>query len=137
MAWNYDASLIDSSGRSWVRFRVGDTSSGSQLVSDEEIDAVLNLHPKERAAAFVARSIGAYFARKADKRVGRLSISMAQTSEHYFDLADDLDRESGLSAKPYAGGISVSDVEAEEADTDRPERAAYIGQFDNLGAVSS
>lgn len=135
MAFSYASTNIDSSGLSWVRFRVGDTSSGSALLEDAEIEALLDSHPKERAAALAARGIAAWFARRVDKQVGKLRISMAQASEHYFDLADRLEKETGTSAKPYAGGISVSDVESEESDTDRPDRMFSVGQFDHTGTI--
>lgn len=131
MTWSYESTAPGSSAKSWVRMRIGDTSSGNALLSDEEILALLtDQGDKYLAAAVAAESIGAKYAIKTDKTVGRLSISMAKASEHYFTLATRLRAEAGSHAGLYAGGISADDEDDEEADTDRVEPGISIGQFD-------
>lgn len=140
--YSYLSSDPGSSDRSWVRLRIGDNSSADVLLYDEEIDVLLASEGgKYAAAASAARSIGARYARKTDKQIGRLRISMAQASQHYFDLADKLDTEAATAiggmddiVVPYAGGISLSDRDSDADDTDRPEYSFIRGQFDNPNA---
>jgi len=139
MTWSYLSSDPGSSDRSWVRLRIGDHSSGEQLLQDEEIEVFLSdAGSKYSAAAAAARAIGAHFARKVDKAVGKLRISMQQASEGYFDLADRLEREASIGdgatgslQLPYAGGISLADKAVDESDTDAPDYAFTRGQFDH------
>lgn len=89
---------------------------------------------KYAAAAAAARSIGASFSRKVTKEVGKLKISMAEASNHYFSLAEQLDRESHRNAGgAWAGGLSVSDKETQRDDTDWTGERFTSGQFDHPG----
>jgi len=135
MGFSFASSNVGSSDLSWVRFRVGDTSSGSYRLDDEEINALVSEQGnKYIAAAICAEAIGAGFAQRVDKTVGKLQISMSQASERYFKLADRLRAEAGMRAEPYAGGISQSDKDSEEADTDRVSPNFTIAQFDAPGS---
>jgi len=137
MAWSYDSTAPNSSDKSWVRLRIGDTSSGDQLLQDEEISAfVTSEGNREMGAALAAEAIGAQFARKVDKSVGKLAISFSQASEHYFALAERLRREVAVGAGPYAGGISQADKDANEADTDVVAPSFTVQQFDSQAVYS-
>ena len=114
---------------------VGDnTTTPANELEDEDIDVLLSDHgSKERAAIAAARALGAKYARKADKTVGRFSISASQISKNYYALADQLAKTldtivGGLAL--YAGGISIADKDTEKADTDRVVPAFERGQFD-------
>ena len=141
MSWSYLSSGPGSSDRSWVRLRVGDNSSGDQLLQNEEIDLLLSeAGNKYAAGAAAARAIAAHYGRNVSKTIGKLRIEMSQASEAYRSLAEDLDDEaaSGAAASdgmnsPYAGGVSLSDRASDAADTDRPDYAFTRGQFDNPG----
>lgn len=136
MTWSYLSSEPGSSDRSWVRLKVGDNASDTPELQDEEIDLLLaDEGSKERAAVAAARALGARFARRADKKVGRLSINASQIAKQFFTLADELEkgqsRKAGGSDGIYAGGISISDKKSEESDTDRVDPAFARNQFDN------
>lgn len=142
MSWSYLSTAPGSSDRSWVRLRIGDNSSGDQQLQNEEIDMLLASEgSKYAAAAAAARTIGAKFATRVDRTIGKLRISMAQASDHYFKLAETLDSEAAAGAAsegmdpPFAGGISIADKDASKADTDRPAYAFTRGQFDHPGAA--
>lgn len=122
-----------------MRLRTGDTSSGDVLLDDGAIESLVTLEGnKELAAAAAADSIAAVFARKVDKAVGKLRISLTQASEHYFSLAERLRSEASMrNVSAYAGGISRSDRDSELADTDRSGPQFSVGQFDNPGIASS
>ena len=138
MTWTFTLANVGSSARSWIRTRVGDTSSGNQLIQDEEIDAFIGSESNQWAAAVLtAESIAGSFARQTDKRVGKLQIGKGGASEHYYALADRLRNEMGHRAGVYAGGVSVADMQADDADTDRVDPAFSVGQFDNPGTDST
>lgn len=134
MTWTYSGNP-SSSTRDEVRFLVGDTDTTDQLVSDEEIAYSVAEQPTTMlAAALVAQSIASKFARKADKSVGDLSIAYSQQAKAYQDLEKRL-RETAArrgSAAPYCGGISVSDKETVDADTDRVQPIFQRAEFNNL-----
>ncbi len=121
-----------------MRLKISDNSSSNVELQDEEIDMLLSDEgSKERAAISAARAIGANYARKSDKKIGRLAISMGQVAQHYFDLADELekglDRRTGGATGIYAGGIRESDKLIDEQDPDRVAPAFAVDQFDNPG----
>ena len=110
---------------------LGDTSSGNPLLQDEEIDAITSFEGgRDLAAAYCAETIGATFAGKVDKTVGKLKISQSQASGHYFGLAERLRFKANSRAAPSAGGISIDDTRDEEQRPDRVKPAFSIGFTD-------
>ena len=136
MTWTYTSTDPGGTNKDWVRLKIGDTSSGDQLLQDEEITALLtDAGAKRRAAVLACRSIGARFARRADKGVGKLNIAASQAAKAYFDLALTLEREQAVSVAPYAGGISIADKEIDLSDSDRVDPLFTVGQYDDPGTV--
>ena len=82
------------------------------------------------AAVRAAEAIGAIFARRVDKTVGKLKLSLSQASMSYFKLADRLQLEANSAGVAYAGGVSISDVRTEREDSDRPAPVFELDQFD-------
>ena len=139
MTWSYLSTAPASSDRSWIRFRIQDNSSDDQLLQDEGLDLLLEDAGREKAAEQAARTVAAKFARRADKEVGKLRIASAQLAKTYFDLADALKQEfagsiTGGASGMYAGGTSLSDMQTEIDDDDRPEPAFKRKQFDFPGS---
>lgn len=134
MTWTYSGNP-SASTRDEVRFLVGDTDTADQLAQDEEIAYAVAQEANARAAAArVARAIAAKFARKADKSVGDLRISYKQQYDNYIALADELTRDAAIyGAMPYAGGISESDKDSVEDDSDRVNPSFKRGMHDNPG----
>jgi hypothetical protein len=95
MTWTYSG-YPDSDPLDEVRFRVGDTDTTDQLVTDEEIRYFLVRQQQSVgvAAANVARHLAAKFARRVDKATGTLKLSLSQKSKAYRQLAMDLDQEA-------------------------------------------
>lgn len=118
-----------------VRFLIDDTGANDLwLLTDPEIAYVLTTFPDpRRAAASCARKISVKYAGRPDKTVGDLSISWSQISTRYAAMADLLESEATLAGDltPYAGGISVADMAAVEANSDRVTPSFKLGQFDN------
>ena len=135
MTWSY--TNPSASDKDAVRYLVGDTDTTDQQTTDEEITWVLTEESNiYLAGARVAKAISATYARKADKSVGDLRISFKSTKEHYEALAANLEaRGATRAAAPYAGGISKTDKETVEEDTDRVEPAFEIGVHDYPGGI--
>jgi len=107
-------------------------------VQDEEINAAIALEGnKHLAAAICAESIAAKYARKMDKRVGPLAEQHSQKYTHYTELAKRLRTEIATRVVPYCGGISQSDMQTVEADTDRTPADFAVGFQDTPGTQSS
>lgn len=139
MSFSYLSSAPGSSDRSWVRMRLGDTSSGSNEFEDEEIDALLDDEgSKLGALAASAETLGAKYARRADRTIGKLRIVYSRASERFFTVADRARKEVVLDGVSVAaGGISKAAVRSAKADTDRVEPFFERGQFDTPGTAAS
>lgn len=124
MAWSYDSSLPENKDK--VRWLCGDTDTNDQLVQNEEIlfalsDAGDNLR---RAAAMVCDAIALKFANSLtlDKAPGSVSWDAAERAELFSSRAEKLRQEaitSGAGGGIFGGGISISDKQNREDDTDR------------------
>lgn len=136
MTWTYSGNP-NGSDRDAVRFLIGDTDNDDPLLQDEEIAYILTLETNvNMAAAKACRAIAATFARKATrKNVGDLSIDYSMRQQNYLDLAKKLESDAAIVlARPYCGGISQSDKDNRNADTDRVTPAFTKNQMDNKAA---
>lgn len=114
-----------------LRFRVGDTDVTAALLQDEEYDELLIDAGDDLALgeAYAYSRLAAKFARMVDTTEGDVSVKASQRAERYAALAASaLDQiatggAGAPVAPPYAGGVSVADIAAREANTDRPPNA--------------
>lgn len=125
MTWNFDPTLATPADQ--VHWLVGDTEASEPLVQNETITFLLAQQPNVyRVAAQVAKQLARYFARQCDLAVlQEVSISLGQRARAYAEMAKDLEDDAnvgmgGSGVGVYAGGISVGDMQAQEADTDWP-----------------
>lgn len=105
-----------------VRLLIGDTEVPFAL-SDLEIQFALDQTSNSfSAAAICARALAARYARRVDTRFETVESKYSQLRDNYEKLARSLDaqakRRGGL-GEPAAGGISVTEIETVNADTDR------------------
>lgn len=135
MSWSYSgnpaASTLDK-----VRFLIGDTDSTDQQLSNEEINAALVDAGDDPyvAAIICVEALIAKFSRYVTKSVGDLSVSYGDRVKQFQSLLMSLRRRSTLQlCTPYAGGISVSDKQIDEADSDRVAPSFYMGMHDTDG----
>lgn len=138
MSFSYDLTLTAS--KDIVRFLVADTNINEPLVADEEIAFALSTAGGhvQRTALAVAKQIARQFARQASLATPDLRVEFRDRAEQYRQLVKDLERDLQRSnAMPYAGGISVADMQAAEADTDRVRPAFSIGMHDTPGGAVS
>jgi hypothetical protein len=135
MTWSYTGDPADNQ-RDEVRFLIGDTDFGDQLVQDEEINYALGAEPTPTAAAVrVARALASKLSRKVDKQVGDLKLSLSQQAKHFRELADFLEKSDSTAIPPipYAGGISRSDKDSVRDNADRARPAFTRGRDDFPG----
>lgn len=141
MTWTYDGApgTSDAAGRrDSVRFLVGDTDTNDQQVTDEEITFALNSAADDvyLAAAITARAISGKYARRVDTSVESIRSSYSQLRENYLKLAQRLEKQAkkygsvGMGV-PVAGGISVSEIDSNEENSDRPDPAFRRRMFRN------
>lgn len=136
MAWTYtnDPSNVQLDA---VRLLIGDVDGADPQLTNEELTYYLTSEGSTfKAAAAAARGLMSLYARKSDKSVGDLSISYSQRQVHYAALAADLSRRAASRvARPYHGGASKSDMDAENSDTDRVDPKFYQDQFEPVGTA--
>lgn len=126
-----------------VRVLVGDlsTSTSGELLSDGVYDFLVSRTDTiDEAAAEAARSIAGKFSKDADKRVGRLRISLSQKAKAYLSLAERFDQgvqtANLVAVSPYLGGQSKSDKEAVEEDSDRVDTWFKRESWDFPGGIT-
>lgn len=131
MTWSYSGDPA-SSDKDAARFHAGDTETTDQLATDEEFNFALLDQPDPRlAAAVVLEALAARFSRQADKRVGQISEQLSQRAEAFAARAKDLRRLASSKALPVFGGLSISEKDSLDQDTDAVQPSFRIGQFDN------
>lgn len=111
MSFTYD--LSNNIGQ--VRFYLGDTNIDNYFLTDEDISFSLieNNNNLKFTAADCADAIAAKVAREPRmKKVDNLTVSYQDIYRHYTDLAKKLRSTGARFANPYAGGITLSDKEA-------------------------
>jgi hypothetical protein len=145
MAWNYSNSELNTTtatGRlNTVRLLIGDIVETDPLLQDEEIEFGLaqagnNVYG---AASWACRVIAASFARTVSTQLdGALEVLYSDRIKHYTLMSQQLlDLGKSVGGKGmglFAGGISLAEIATVESNTDRPNPAFKIGQFDNPGA---
>lgn len=131
MAWTYDPTLA--SDRDKVRLLTGDTTQTDPQLSDEELDAMLDIYGGVKSTAIaVLRALASKYARLADKWVGDLKILASQKHEAYLRMAKELSSSGALSvAAPTAGGVYEADKQAIEENESLAPRTFRRGMTDN------
>lgn len=146
MTWSYSGNP-SSSATDAIRFLIGDTDTTDQLLSNEEI-AWLNTEQTGSSTAITAlyetahyacESISAKLARLADTQIGDLNVKLSQKAQGYLTLARQLLVHADRFNNPiaYAGGISISDKEIDEENSDVFRGWFSSGQFQNVADGST
>jgi len=135
MTWTYSGNP-GASDRDAVRFAIGDTDTNDQQLTNEEIAYLLTVAGSVVAASCSAiRKLIAKYVRLVDQTTGQISITYSQRASQYRALLSDIQDDGPVAA--YAGGISISDKESVESDTDRDPPAFHRGLTDNPGSKYS
>ncbi len=125
-----------------VRFLIGDTGPVAPettpvfLLFNEEIAYLLVQYPRVlSAAAAGADALCAKFSRQVDELTGDLQRKCSQKSKQYGELADKLRKQASdpltTAPVPFAGGVSIADIQSREDDTDRFPDIFNIGEDDS------
>jgi len=132
MTWSYDDSLP--TDRDKVRFRIGDTDSEEELLSNETLDALLVIRDDVVLASIDAvQAILAKFAREIDRQALGLGGPRSQKTTHYENLLKVLRAEADKgSTGVFYGGATIAAKQAALADTTKPQPPFRIDQFNNL-----
>lgn len=120
MTWTFINSPDSSSTggrRDAVRLMIPDITAGAPLITDESIAFFLSESGQNvyRAAAHCCRALGSANAGTA-MSVGDLSIS--GLADSWGTKAKRLDVLADMGATPYAGGITLSDKNTDQSDSD-------------------
>ena len=127
MSWNY--SVDQASPKDRVRFVIGDTDNDRQLISDEEIVAVLIRQNSNitRAAIEICEHLEAKFVRRAESRSGEIIADFLTVAGKYRELAARL-RKRGL--KGY--WLSTPDARtSDKDDTSKVHPNISVNEFDD------
>lgn len=141
MTWTYGGApgtTTAATRRDAVRLLVGDTDTTDQQITDEEIAFGLSQASDDiyNASALLCRALAGKYARLVDTSVESVSSSYSQRAKQYAELAVRLTKEGkklgsvGMGV-PVAGGMSISEMEGVESDTDRVPSAFRVEQFSN------
>lgn len=109
-----------------VRFLIGDTDSTDYAITNDNISFALTQANDDLylAAAICCRALAAKYANLVDTKFESVSSNYGQLQTNYTKLAARLETQSkkfgrGGLGIPLVGGISISDVDAVEQDSDR------------------
>lgn len=141
MTWTYGGDP-SASALAAIRFLTGDTDTNDQLINDEEIAWTNNQVTGSDTATpalyevsyRVMVAIASKFSRLADQSVGDLKVDMFQKATNAREQAALLKQQAlreGNTPTPYAGGISVSDKEIDEENSDIVQPYFSRGQWTN------
>lgn len=121
-----------------VRFLLQDTECSTSQFTDEEINALLEVDCNPyMAAANAADVLGSRYARVTHVKIGDYEEDGGTMSQNYYNLAKTLRtqaRRRGVTF--YAGGLSIAEREADQADADLEQPSFSKGMDDNLGGVN-
>lgn len=134
--WTYSGDP-NQSAKDQVRFLVGDTSEKEPLLQDGEIKWLLSQYQNTplNAAIRACETIISKLSRLADESVGRVSISFSQRCKGYRDTLLMLRQRLAMEdAIPYCGGISVSDKQTQQMNSDRvrPDFTKHMMENDQI-----
>jgi hypothetical protein len=108
-----------------LRIELGDTSAEFPIMSDDEYNYFLSKHDWSirRAAMDAAKSIMLKLAMRTDETVDIFSIKGSSAAKNYMQALQLFIKNPDLNAmydkvQGYAGGISKSDMEANDANLD-------------------
>jgi hypothetical protein len=130
-----------SSVKDAVRFEIQDTNSSAPLLQDAEIEYAITqeapkVPPSESevlsASARCMEALQRLFASQADTEIGSLKVTYTKQAEVYAERAMELRKRAQGMHAPWAGGLSESEKQAREENTDRVPPLFKKGQFSSV-----
>lgn len=135
--WTYEGDLEDPIQE--VRFLIQDTDASHPEFTDNEISYALGRasDSARRAAIALVERLLVRYSKMADTTELDLSVRASQLYENAQQLLIQL-KSGGVGAIPYAGGISYSDIEANNSSGDRVRGVFdkdYPSRFSRYGGI--
>jgi len=128
MTWTYNAATRTDRNR--TREAIGDTDSRDEQLADEILDELLVTWGAVAGAAVAAvQLLMAKYSRLVSSTTGPISTQHSNRLAAYQTIMGEL--RGGQYAAPYAGGISVSDNERLDSNTDRVRPTFASGMNDH------
>lgn len=120
MTWTYTLGTIATVEKDQIRLEVGDTDTNRQLLQDEEIAQAIPVEGNFwLATARCAEMISRLMLSKVDVKLGRaMQVTYTLAAQQYKEMAKELRKKALGTRAPWVGGMSVSDKETYEEDTD-------------------
>jgi hypothetical protein len=138
MSWSYNPSLLATSTKDQVRLLIGDVLLTDPQMQDEEIAYLGTTRGSVYgAAAECCRALSAKFSRSVDQQAGTSKISYSQMAKAYAAKANEFEVKATFSAMPYMGGVSITDMQLQEMNSDRVNPSFTIGMMDNFLPMAS
>lgn len=141
MSWSYNSADLgtttDSGRLNSVRLLIGDTDTNNQIMQNEEIVFALaqTTNNVYYAGSWACHMIASKYSRLVDLKLEGSSSRYSELAKQYITMSDHLNdlgkRTNGRSLGVSAGGISITDMQVAQDDTDRVDPAFRTQQFDN------
>lgn len=111
-----------------IRIMIGDADNDEILLSQQVLEYLYeSTNKNEKLTAIKAlEAIIMSAAKYTDEVVGDVEINLSQRFKQFRIVLNDL-KKSTMTGTPYAGGISVADVETRRASPDSPQKAFEFG----------
>lgn len=136
MTWTYTAQpqnvKIDA-----VRLTIGDTDTNDQQLQDEEIQYFIDTNNQDILIASIAaaRALQGRYSRQADEVTGEVEVKFSQRAKAYKELVLQLEEKFNSHINnnpvPFAGGISIADIDNNLSNPDRPRELFQIDMHVN------
>lgn len=138
--YSYDPADLGTDAVTRVRFLLGDVGPADWLLANEEIQYLLtSLASEIEAAIQAALNIAARYSRLADQTTGRISIRYSQLTKQYQEVAERLrkhgDGTGGGASGLFVGGITFTQQQANDSNSDLRQGQFGVGQFDDPSAL--
>ena len=124
MTWSYDVNL--STGKDQCRFLTGDTDTNDQIFADEEIAWTISENGSNvyLASSALCEAAASKYARLVSLELEEdVAADLDQISKMYKEMAKDFRTKAGWKglggSSAFAGGISISNKDSYEGDSDR------------------
>jgi len=138
MPWSYSGEP-GSSPKDAVRFEIPDRDASAPLLQDAEIEYALAQEGNDvlAAAAHCCEELSRELSLQADTQFGSVKTSYKDAAKNLAARAEELRKRAGGMHAPFAGGLSQSEKESAESNTDRVASPFRLGQFQRAPINSS
>jgi hypothetical protein len=133
VSFSYSTAIVSDLDK--VRFYTGDTDSAAPIFSDEEITGALTIYGTSiQTAIGMADAMAAKYARRITMTIDGATFDYSNLAKQFAELGERLREQAlevaGALGAPFVGGVSIADIDNNDADTDRPPSRFKVGMDD-------